>query len=139
MKALSLLQPWASLVVMGVKTIETRSWSTPYRGELLIHASTRKAGQALLQQEPFSRYFQHPNQLTYSALIGQVYLSDVIRMDASFLTGRAIEQVTLEERAFGHYEEGRFAWILENPLVFRTPIPVKGSLGLWNYAGPLDI
>lgn len=38
MKALTIRQPWASLVALGVKTIETRSWSTSYRGPLAIHA-----------------------------------------------------------------------------------------------------
>ena len=42
MKALTLHQPWASLVAVGVKTIETRSWSTKYRGRLAIHAGARK-------------------------------------------------------------------------------------------------
>lgn len=39
MKALSLHEPWASLVKEGRKTIETRSWQTRYRGPLAIHAS----------------------------------------------------------------------------------------------------
>lgn len=38
MKALTIRQPWASLIAAGVKTIETRSWSTKYRGPLAIHA-----------------------------------------------------------------------------------------------------
>lgn len=38
MKALTIRQPWASLIATGVKTIETRSWSTKYRGLLLVHA-----------------------------------------------------------------------------------------------------
>lgn len=42
MKALTLWQPWASLVALGVKTIETRSWSTKYRGPLAIHAAARR-------------------------------------------------------------------------------------------------
>jgi hypothetical protein len=41
MKALTLYQPWASLVAAGAKTIETRSWSTTYRGRLAIHAGAR--------------------------------------------------------------------------------------------------
>lgn len=41
MKVISLLQPWASLVILGHKKIETRSWNTKYRGDLLIHASKR--------------------------------------------------------------------------------------------------
>jgi hypothetical protein len=40
-RALSLWQPWASLVALGHKRIETRSWSTRYRGPLVIHASKR--------------------------------------------------------------------------------------------------
>ncbi len=42
MKAIVLWQPWASLVALGVKTIETRSWSTKYRGPLAIHAAAKK-------------------------------------------------------------------------------------------------
>jgi hypothetical protein len=41
MKALTLWQPWASLIAVGAKTIETRGWSTSYRGPLAIHASKR--------------------------------------------------------------------------------------------------
>jgi activating signal cointegrator 1 len=42
MKALSLWQPWASLVALGIKTIETRSWETKYRGPLAIHAAKKR-------------------------------------------------------------------------------------------------
>ena len=41
MKALSLWQPWASAIACGSKTVETRSWSTKYRGPLAIHAAKR--------------------------------------------------------------------------------------------------
>jgi hypothetical protein len=41
-KALTLYQPWASLVALGVKTIETRSWSTDFRGPLAIHAGKKR-------------------------------------------------------------------------------------------------
>jgi len=42
-RALSLKQPWANLIRDGRKTIETRKWSTPYRGELLLCASKKPA------------------------------------------------------------------------------------------------
>ena len=42
MKAITLHQPWASLVAAGVKTVETRSWRTSYRGPLAIHAGLRR-------------------------------------------------------------------------------------------------
>lgn len=41
MRAITVHQPWASLVAANVKTIETRSWSTKYRGPLAIHAAKR--------------------------------------------------------------------------------------------------
>lgn len=39
MKAISLTQPWATLVHLGAKRVETRSWYTSYRGQLVIHAA----------------------------------------------------------------------------------------------------
>ncbi len=60
MKAISLTQPWATLVAIGAKQIETRSWSTPYRGELAIHAAKglgsvggKRGLAALCGTEPF--------------------------------------------------------------------------------------
>jgi len=55
MKALTLTQPWATLVAIGAKKIETRSWSTPYRGPLAIHAAKRipKEHGTLWLDEPF--------------------------------------------------------------------------------------
>jgi len=51
MKAVSIKQPWASRIASGEKTIETRTWKTDYRGEILIVSSKspeiRPAGYAL--------------------------------------------------------------------------------------------
>jgi hypothetical protein len=41
MKALSIQQPWAWLIIKGIKDIENRSWVTRYRGKFLVHASLR--------------------------------------------------------------------------------------------------
>ncbi len=137
MKALSLLQPWASLVVTGAKRIETRSWSTKYRGGLLIHASTGKAGAILTQEAPFSRFVNNFNQLPFGAIIGQVILTGVVRVEELHLSDTTLNHLTLEERAFGDYTNGRFAWMLEDPVLFSKPISVKGALGLWEYNGEL--
>ena len=45
MKVLTLHQPYASLIALGLKTIETRSWSTKYRGPLAVHAAARRVPQ----------------------------------------------------------------------------------------------
>ncbi|MGE5593799.1 MAG: ASCH domain-containing protein [Betaproteobacteria bacterium] len=56
MKAITLIQPWASLVAIGAKRIETRSWATDYRGPLAIHAAKGfpKWAQELCYKEPFA-------------------------------------------------------------------------------------
>src|SRR6202030_3531482 len=55
MKTLTLTQPWATLVALGAKRIETRSWRTSYRGPLAIHAAKRmpKAAISLCWDTPF--------------------------------------------------------------------------------------
>jgi activating signal cointegrator 1 len=132
-KALSLLQPWASLVVMGHKKIETRSWTTAYRGTLLIHASKGKAG-ALVAASPLVRaHIASFNALPFGAIIGEVRLRDVLRIDATGLSPELLAQLTLEEKAFGDYTAGRYAWMLENAIMWNEFIPATGQLGLWDF------
>lgn len=131
MKALSLLQPWASLVAMGHKRIETRGWSTAYRGALLIHASKGKAGKLMADEAPFTRYISDFDALPFGAIIGQVTLVDVVRIRAEDWLNARMEEVTLEERAFGDYRTGRWAWMLEDAVMFEEVVAMRGSLGLW--------
>lgn len=80
MKVLSIKQPWASLVVMGVKPIENRTWRTSYRGPLLIHAGSRAddyaAAEAILGRR-LSR------DLPRGGIIGCVELVDIVEHDPS--------------------------------------------------------
>ncbi|HYO22934.1 MAG TPA: ASCH domain-containing protein [Flavisolibacter sp.] len=130
---LSLLQPWASLVVMGLKKIETRSWQTGHRGLLLIHASLGKKGKILSEALPFKKYIPDFNSLPFGAIIGQVELEDIVPVEQLFYSAEKLAALTLEEKAFGDYTTGRYAWLLSTAVVFYEPIPVKGSLGLWKY------
>jgi len=132
-KALSLLQPWASLVVMGLKKIETRSWRTAHRGTLLIHASQGKKGKILAAETPFSKYIPDFDCLPFGAIIGQVELEEIIPVEQLFYSDARMNALTLEEKAFGDYAKGRYAWILAEPVMFDDMIPVKGGLGLWEY------
>lgn len=139
MKVLSLLQPWASLVVMGRKEIETRSWSTSYRGELLIHASLGKAGALIGKESPFKKYIPDFQQLPFGAIIGKVALIDIIPIAHLGLPENLIAKLTLEEKAFGDYSAERYAWILSDAEKFEKPIRVKGSLRLWEYDMNSDV
>lgn len=154
MKVLSLLQPWASLVVLGHKKIETRSWNTKHRGSLLIHASAGKKKGCREINMDFQQQFFHLQlakyeNLPFGAIIGQVNLVDTfgfnevpriwIEEGRQFaLRGRPID-INKQEYSFGDYSPGRYGWLLSNPVEFPVIIPAKGSLSLWEYEMPENI
>ena len=55
MKAISICQPWATLIAIGAKRFATRSWKTDYRGLLAIHAGKTKVplAMSLCDRDPF--------------------------------------------------------------------------------------
>lgn len=132
MKCISLIQPWATLLISGHKRIETRHWRTPFRGRILIHAS--KALSNLLQDiclsEPF---FTHLARLGYNcfddlprgALLGAVTLDHCLPV-------HKVLDLSVTERSFGDYTPGRFAWLTTDPVPLPRPYPHKGKLGLFD-------
>ena len=135
MKALSLLQPWASLVVMGIKKIETRNWSAAYRGPLLIHAGKSRAGALFMTEAAIQKHISNFDALPFGAIIGRVELVDILPADSPHLTPPKMQAEALEERAFGDYTAQRFAWIFEGAVLFGKPVPARGMLQLWEYPG----
>src|SRR4051812_47163896 len=104
MKAISLLQPWAYLCVIGAKQFETRSWGTKYRGPLLIHASVNsRMAKELYQETPFNNFIKNWTDLPYGAVVGKVYLANV------YYTQVLVNSLSEQEKAFGDYEYGRYA------------------------------
>lgn len=163
-KVLTLTQPWAILVALGAKKIETRSWRTSYRGPLAIHAAQglgpvggRRGLRALVGSEPFYTALvdtvQHTPQkslidaivdsLPLGAIVATCRLIDCVSTDTTFLgwkrwqypgTEHSIRwEMTEQERAFGDYSVGRYAWLLADVQALPEPIPCKGALGLWEY------
>lgn len=151
MRAISLHQPFATAVVIDAKRYETRSWWTAYRGPLVIHA----AKHCLLSQmgefgamwnwnaalnrmpgsEPLSR------TLPFGALIGIVDLVDCVRCEnvpMDIIMGKRQQpgntDVLLQwwEGSMGYWGAGRFAWKLENPRQFVTPVEWKGTQKFFN-------
>jgi hypothetical protein len=147
MKVISLLQPWATLVVMGAKKIETRSWNTKYRGEILIHASAGKKKIGRDAAELASKLgIKKPafDDLPFGAIIGKVDLSDTaptwqisdyLQNYHSPLTRFREWNIDDWEKEipFGDYALNRYGWLLKNAIQFAKPIPCKGSLSIWNF------
>lgn len=146
MKALSLTQPWATLVAIGAKTIETRSWGTAYRGTVAIHAA--KGWPAWAKEEcrraPFNTvlgaagYDRAFAPLPLGAIVAVAELTSCYRITET--TPRAIQSngdFPPHELAFGDYTPGRFAWVLKFVWRLEQPVPVRGALSLWDL--PSDV
>ncbi len=155
MKAITLTQPWAQLVALGAKRIETRSWSTKYRGPLAIHAAKGfpKDAQFLC----FQRHFR--DQLTNYVKLNESYfgdhkfplgvvvatceLVDVVQIDTRYTatTTKFIVRHGLpwslgaQERAFGDYSIYRYMWLLDQIEMLPEPIPARGLQRLWEWNG----
>lgn len=126
MKALSLTQPWATAVAIGIKQWETRSWPTSFRGEVAIHAAKGYPKWA----KEFTAIEQEEGRLPQ----GSLPLGAIVCL-AELVSCRSTEEVDKEigeiERMYGDYSEGRFAFKLVNIRPLAEPVPWRGALGFW--------
>lgn len=148
MKTITIMQPFATLITIGVKHYEMRNWATKYRGDLLIHAGKGEEYLILCDKEPFKsilKHFGYKNlyNLPRGFIISKVTLEDCIKVKRSdmCINNSAILEngvkIGKDEYAFGDYTEGRYAWKLANIQKFKEPIPTKGQQRMWNYRGEI--
>ena len=136
MKALTLTQPWATLVAIGAKRIETRSWSTKYRGPLAIHAAKGfpRDARDMMRHPSFCKVL-HPRGFTSADHLPLgVVLAICELYDCRGTWSINYADLDPAEYDFGNYAEGRFAFFLRN-VVELEPVSIKGALGLWEIAG----
>lgn len=162
MKAMTITQPYATLIATGHKTIETRGWYTNYRGKLAIHAGKNmkpvggaKGLKSLCLRQPYYDSIRQSGQswveayaaLPLGAIVATCTLVDCIPVeDVEFHSDRTgawkrhtsgMIFATSQEFVFGDYSRhcGRFAWLLSDIKPLATPIPATGHQGLWNWDG----
>jgi hypothetical protein len=142
MKCLSLWQPWASLIAVGAKLIETRSWSTSHRGPVAIHAA------ALWGHKQYQ--LCHSGVFYRALSAGGAFVPDMrtprrrppfcLPLGCIVAVAKVVDcfQITpmsrpLDDRelAFGNYETGRYGWELSDIVRLERPIPFKGRQGLF--------
>jgi ASCH domain len=125
-KAISLHQPWASLVACGHKHYETRSWPTKYRGPIAIHAAKK-----IELDSRLLKLLRIPEgEVPRGAVVAIADLTDCIQMDAIFVAAQSDT-----ERMCGDWSIGRWAWELENIRAIE-PITQRGYQGLWEWEMP---
>jgi ASCH domain len=122
MKAISVKQPWALLLISGVKAVENRSWEARYRGPLLIQASKSPLSDRTLRHmlaSPKWRGYgvKHRSDFHYGAILGAVILTGCKRV---------------EELPPGEFTDGPWCLLVKDPVRLDKPIPYKGMLGLFD-------
>lgn len=160
MKALTIRQPWASLIALGVKTIETRSWSTRYRGPIAIHAGKADTDRWMLDhREAWGALGRVIGGAAppRGAVVATATLADCVPMidgtgpipdgpfvyvDPDFVQVHngpddSAPRYLEDERHLGDFAPGRWAWLLTDikPTTDRCPNPAHfqafGHVATW--------
>ena len=139
-KALTLHEPWATLMKLGHKKIETRSWRTDYRGPLVIHAAKTMpeyARDAMLD-DGFTDILGFKDWKQFRPTLGCGLC--LVELVACVPTTKlyVLQEIGWgkphpSEAYFGNYDSGRWAWATRMIRVFEKPIPRSGERGLWNW------
>lgn len=106
-KAITIKQPWASLIMAGLKDVENRTWKTNFRGTVAVHAGSGIAKDAMAE------HGRLVSQYPAGAIIGTVEIVGCVTDSAS------------EWAMEGHYH-----WILANPRPC-APVAATGALSFW--------
>lgn len=148
MKALTLTEPYATLVAYGWKKYETRSWQTHYRGPLAIHAAKGFGGvggrhafeRVLLDLHPglqerlsfhLGRGPAKVLEFSLGSIIAVTWIEDCLPTEeVRDHLRQEDEDLGWWEAEVGDYGDGRFAWQLRDPIMVK-PIPWRGAQGLW--------
>jgi hypothetical protein len=132
MRAITIRQPYASLIAAGIKRLETRSWTTSYRGPLLIHAAQAPASWPSRHSDRALKIAKEHNLLMPTgAIVGIATLQNVIYQDDFARDADLARMVTPLEREMGHFYPGWFAWWLTFAYRLKKPIRCAGNINLW--------
>ncbi len=129
MKAITIRQPWASLIAENIKTIEIRSWQTRYRGRLYIHAGKGIDRKYLKDYENIINIKDMPK----GNIIAECNLTDCVLLDKKYIDNynklNKHKGYILKDDCIGYY-----GWILSDIKKIK-PIEINGKLSLWDYEG----
>ena len=138
MRALTVWQPWATLIAERHKKIETRSWATTIRGAVAIHSAKKpiKEVKKLMNQESIKTI----SNLLYPFLLERLPVGYILAVgnivDCKLITEEFIETLSAEELLLGDYTLGRYGWIFEDVKSYQSPIRARGGQGFWNWVEP---
>lgn len=159
MKTITIKQPWAFLIVKGIKPIENRTWPTKFRGRVLIHAGAKTVHQSRSTSPIFTdaqysdiktKMGSNNDEVLYytwercgfpdriiSSIVGSVEIVDCVVNYTSIWAEHGSKKETRKNKGgvvfIDEIEIPVYNWILANPILFPEPIPAKGKLSFWDY------
>jgi len=154
MKALTVKQPWGSLICLGIKPIENRAWKCPekYIGQrVLIHTSSsqgKKFNINLTDEQMIAAFGSIAmdsiaGNFEFGAIIGSAIILDCVINHPSIwaekqhcLLKTPCKDLAKRPNCWDgcmHFSKPIYNWVLANPILFPEPIPAKGKLGFWDY------
>ena len=126
MKALSIKQPWAYLIVNGIKDVENRTRPTSFRGRIYVHAGAKPDRReafiypVALTSKQIEDLYDIGVEWTEGAIVGEV---DIVACDYRWPGETGLSD---------WHEEGLYGYMLANPVAYAEPIPCKGQLGFFD-------
>ena len=125
--AITLWQPWASLLIYGPKQHETRSWRMPPSiagRDVLIHAGLREV-ETWREVDGLAELVERlPQPLPRGAAVG-------VALAATSYPAVPDRAASREDWLCGWWEQDRHAWRFDAPRAFDEPIPMRGNRGIW--------
>lgn len=131
-KVLSVRQPYASLLVSGIKDVENRSRRTNYRGTVLIHAGAKV--------HDVVSFLKQRHEFTVEEIAMMTQMNEVEENDLFGCIVGSVEIVDCVQDSTSEWaERGQWHWVCRNAKVFAQPVRnVKGRLGLWEWEGSIN-
>lgn len=115
-RAITIKQPWAELIALGIKDIENRTWNTKRRGRVFIHSSLMDDTNHRLTdaQEQATDHIEEFN-FNRGCIIGEVTIEDCVENHSSIWAEKGVKHI-----------------VLKNAIMYKKPIAgIKGALGFW--------
>lgn len=123
MKVITIWQPYAQAIVLGLKCYETRSWKTDHRGDLIIHSSLKPL--SFFRKKLAEKY--NITNMPKGSLLLLCELEDCL-----IITKELIKQQSQTELDFGNWVVGNYAWKLKVKKIYKNEVKIHGNQGLWN-------
>lgn len=133
MKALTIKQPWAQLIVAGAKDIENRTWPTNLRERIAVHSSGRIERAEIESACDMMRSFI-PN------FSSRIFTAEAEHYPAGYIIGTVeiVDCVDWKRHQDGHWFQGPYGFVLARAEKLPRPLRYRGALGFWDMPAAVE-